>query len=171
VSRAAHVPAGFEPRRFSRQKHYRYLVSCRRTPDPFLAGRAWRIWGLADEGRLDRLRRELACALGTHDFGAFASARDPRQHRIRTLSSMSARRLSPELLAIDVIGDGFLHNMVRILVGTAVEVGLGRRSEGTIARALAGRDRVLAGMTAPAEGLYLEALDFTEDGADPWPPL
>lgn len=169
VFRAAQVELGFEPRRHTESKHYRYLVLCRRTPDPFYAGRAWRIWSLADDERLERMRRELAAALGTHDFGAFASARDPRRHRVRTLTRLSVTRLEDDRVAVDVVGDGFLHNMVRILVGTAVEVGLGRKPEGTIASALAGRDRRLAGMTAPPDGLYLESLKMSREGVDAWP--
>jgi tRNA pseudouridine38-40 synthase len=170
VSRASRVERGFEPRRHTLEKRYRYLVLCRRAADPFLAGRAWHIWGVDDDARLARMQRELDAAVGTHDFSAFASARDPRGHRMRTLTTLTVRRLDRWLVAIDVTGDGFLHNMVRILVGTAVEVGLDRRPEGTLARALASGDRRLAGMTAPPDGLYLETLAFADEGCDPWPP-
>ncbi len=160
VRGAKRMSAGFNPRFAVHQKHYRFVVLCDRLNDPLLAGRAWRVHNVGGDAHLACMRRELSAALGEHDFSAFASARDRRLHTVRELSDVSVQRLQrePELLAIDIRGNGFLHNMVRILVGTALDVVRGRLAEGAIARALASGSRRDAGVTAPAEGLYLESL-------------
>jgi tRNA pseudouridine38-40 synthase len=171
VRRAALVAPGFSPRFANRGKRYRYLVLRDRARDPFLEGRAWRSTSFDGEGALGRARREAALALGTHDFAAFRSSADERTSTVRTLRSVD---LSDDpgdlrLLRIDVEGDAFLHNMVRILVGTLADVARGRLAEGAVARALASGDRRDAGITAPAEGLYLERVLLDDEGAEPWP--
>ncbi len=174
VRAAMRMPRGFNPRFVMRQKRYRYLVLCDRLNDPLLAGRAWRVHNFGGDENLECMRRELGAALGEHDFSAFASARDKRTHTVRTLGAVSVTRLQsePELLAIDICGDGFLHNMVRILVGSAVDVARGRLSEGAIASAIASGRRRDAGVTAPPEGLYLQKLWLlpTVELGDCWPP-
>jgi tRNA pseudouridine38-40 synthase len=167
---AARARAGYNPRFETRSKRYRYLVLIDRVADPFHEGRAWRVYGIDGEDRLRLLRAELSQALGKHDFGAFASARDLREHRTRTLTSVSVERVGDRLVALDIRGDGFLHNMVRILVGTAVDVALGRLAPGAVTRALSSRERRDAGVTAPASGLYLEEVELSDDGEDRWPP-
>jgi tRNA pseudouridine38-40 synthase len=109
--------------------------------------------------------------VGTHDFAGFASSRDQREHTERTMEAVSAQRLStePPVVGIDITGDGFLHNMVRIIVGTAVDVARGRLEPGAIRRAIASRNREDLGLTAPPDGLYLEKLELREEGSDPWP--
>lgn len=177
VRRATAVPAGFNPRFVTEQKHYRYLVLCDRAPDPFLAGRAWRLHDLRPSSEaLERMQAELDVGLGEHDFAGFASARDQRDHTTRTMHRLRASWLTPVLLALDVVGDGFLHNMVRIMVGTVVDVGRGRLEPGAVARTLRSGDRRDAGMTAPAEGLYLERISLADvDDGDArgasWPEL
>lgn len=172
---ASRVPAGFTPRFAAKRKRYRYLLLVDRYPDPQWARRAWRVWGL-DREAAARMERELAAVAGTHEFSAFASARDEREHRERTLAPPRVRWREGEgalsqapMVAIDVEGDSFLHNMVRILVGTAVDVGLGRRPEGTVATALASGDRSLAGQTAPPDGLYLDELILEVERQETWP--
>ncbi|MCA9624819.1 MAG: tRNA pseudouridine(38-40) synthase TruA, partial [Myxococcales bacterium] len=168
---AARVPFGFHPRFEARGKRYRYLLLCDPVRDPLFDQRAWRLHDLTPDGCLAALNHELAAAVGRHDFSAFASARDRREHRDRHLTEACASRLpGTDLVAIDIAGDHFLHNMVRILVGTAVDVARRRRPAGTLARALASKDRRNAGMTAPPEGLYLEALSLSHEGEDRWPP-
>lgn len=169
ASRVAH---GFNPRFETRGKRYRYLLSGEPVADPLLAGRAWHLHDLDPERAVSAIERELQDALGTHDFTSFASARDPREHRERTLTRIEVRRAAPgsAVVAIDIEGDHFLHNMVRILVGTAVDVARGKRAPGTLAQALAARDRRASGVTAPPDGLYLEAILLNDEGVERWPP-
>jgi tRNA pseudouridine38-40 synthase len=171
VRAAAIVPPGFDPRFEATRKAYRYLVLCAPVPDPFWANRAWRIRGLDPELALEPLGRELEAARGQHCFRAFRSAQDRRTATERTIHRVAVSRVESTMgmLALDVVGDGFLHHMVRILVGTSVDVARGRLAPGATARALGSGDRRDAGITAPAEGLYLHQIELRSAGTDAWP--
>jgi tRNA pseudouridine38-40 synthase len=173
VQSAERVGAGFDPRAEAVSKRYRYLLLCAAARDPFLAGRAWHLPELAlrdPRPCLELLAGELAAARGRHDFSAFAAAADARRHRERTLLETAVVPLADaRVLALDVRGDGFLHHMVRILVGTAVDVARGRLAAGAVARALASRARADAGVTAPPDGLYLEEVELRSGGVERWP--
>jgi tRNA pseudouridine38-40 synthase len=171
VRAARAVPVAYSPRFASRKKRYGYLVLLDKVRDPLLRDRAWRVgWSLD----LDRLAREASTIAGTHDFAAFRSAGDARDDTTRTIHDVRVSRdaADPRLVSITIEGNAFLYNMVRILVGTLVDVARGHLPEGTIARALAGRDRSFAGQTAPAQGLVLEHIDveLPEGAGEPWPP-
>jgi tRNA pseudouridine38-40 synthase len=170
VRRAARVETNFSPRFQNHGKRYRYLVLRDRARDPFYESRAWRVYDLGEDA-LDVMQREAADLLGTHDFGAFRSAHDQREISVRTLRhvAISPDPEDPRLLRIDVEGDAFLHNMVRIIVGTLVDVGLGRRKQGAVKRALSTQDRREAGITAPAGGLCLQEVLVDSEGEDAWP--
>jgi tRNA pseudouridine38-40 synthase len=172
IRRAAAVPRGFVPRFESLGKRYRYLLLRDVVPDPFFQGRAWRIEQLGREEGLARLCREAEAATGTHDFKAFRSSDDPRTTTVRTLReiSISEDASDPRILRIDIEGNAFMHNMVRILVGTFVDVARGRLPEGAVARAIASGDRRDAGITAPAAGLYLQRVLLRDEGTGAWPP-
>jgi tRNA pseudouridine38-40 synthase len=100
------------------------------------------------------MRRAAAHLVGEHDFSAFRSAQCDAAHAIRRLDQIAIDG-DDEIVQIAVRGNAFLRNMVRILVGTLVEVGAGRRDPAELPDVLASRDRVRAGITAPPEGLYL----------------
>ncbi len=123
---------------------------------------------------MDKLQREALSVVGTHDFKAFRSARDVRDVTVRTMHSVNVAQLpfDPRLWTITIEGNSFMYNMVRILVGTLVDVARDNLAEGTIARALEGKERLGAGQTAPAHGLTLERIEaeVPPDFGDPWPP-
>ena len=108
-----------------------------------------------------------ACLLGEHDFAAFRAAGCTAVTTTRRVDAieLSVPGPEPELLVVDVRGNAFLRNMVRILVGTLAEVGAGRRTPGQVAEILASRDRTRAGITAPAHGL--ELMEVRYDGTRP----
>ena len=112
--------------------------------------------------------------MGTHDFAAFRSARDVREVTTRIISSVEVAQVSsdPRLWSITVEGNSFLYNMVRILIGTLVDVARDVLPEGAIANALEMKERGVAGQTAPAHGLTLQHIDaaLPDDAGDPWPP-
>jgi len=174
IYEAQRAPLGWHPRFQAKRKRYRYLVHCARLPDPLLAHRAWRVHGLdaISDATVERMAEELTACRGTHDFSGFSSANDEREHTVRTMFDTRVDRIEgrADLLALDIEGDGFLHNMVRILVGTVVDVGLGRVEPGAIGRTLASKARISAGQTAPPDGLYLESLALREPlSGERWP--
>jgi tRNA pseudouridine38-40 synthase len=133
-------------------KEYRYHVWNHAAMNPLLRGRAWHVPRRLDLGAM---RAAAAGLVGRHDFRSFAANRGyVTENTVRTLSRVDVRRQG-ELLTFVVVGDGFLYKMVRGLVGTLVQVGLGKIVPGQMARILAGQDRRVAGMTAPAHGLVL----------------
>ncbi len=103
----------------------------------------------------ERLMHEEAQALiGTHDFAAFAASGSVVQSTVRTIYRAEVRREGDQV-TLTVLGDGFLYNMVRIIAGTLMEVGVGKRAPGAIRAAIETGDRLALGQTAPAKGLAL----------------
>ena len=168
VLRAARVPAGFDPREHVVRKRYCYVLLRSQTRDPFLEGRAWRV-GHRLNHRL--MRQEAELIVGEHDFAAFRSATDQRVETVRQILRAEVRnaRSDERCLEIEVQGERFLHHMVRIIVGTLVDVGRGRLAPGAVARAFASLSRGDLGVTAPPDGLYLERIELDEPSEDPWP--
>ena len=187
VTSAELAPPGFHARHSSRRKTYEYRIFERHpTPpgssaaqereqicSPFLAPFVWDCRWRLD---LDRLRSAAALLPGTRDFSAMAaSVREPaisadgtparvvsRPNPVKTIFSSQWFRTG-NLLVYRVVGSGFLHHMVRNLVGTMVDIGRGSLEVEDLSRILASRDRGEAGPTAPASGLYLVAVDYGED--------
>ena len=126
---------------------------------------------------LDAMGRAAACLVGEHDFKSFCKAHSARlieddgRSTCRFLERVGVAQVVDAfepLVAIDVCGNAFLHNMVRIIVGSLVEVGCGRRTPQWLANALEARDRRAAGPTAPALGLVLVGVDYPADALVPW---
>jgi tRNA pseudouridine38-40 synthase len=157
VRSACSVSPGFAPRFAARGKRYRYRVLVDPVRDPALSTRTWRV----PDVDVAAVVQEARAALGTHDFVAFRSSGDPRDNTVRTLSRVDVEREAhPNVVAVVVEGNSFLYNMVRILVGTMIDVGRGRLEPGAIGRALESHDRGQAGTTAPPQGLVLEHVDI-----------
>jgi tRNA pseudouridine38-40 synthase len=169
VRRAASVVPGFEPRFSAQQKTYRYVILQSGVRSPFWDARAWRL----DERLNHELMREAAAPLvGEHDFRAFRAAEDQRENTVRRLFRIEVRTTSSddgELTELFVDGSGFLHRMVRIIVGSLVDVGLGRLGSGALATALADKNRATLGRTAPPDGLCLDSMRLADEGLDAWP--
>jgi tRNA pseudouridine38-40 synthase len=168
VRAARRIPSGFAPRFAARGKRYRYRVLIDPVREPALRARTWRV----QEVDVSAVAREAQAAVGTHDFVAFRSSGDQRDNTVRTLSRVEIEREAhPDVVAVVVEGNAFLYNMVRILVGTMIDVGRGRLPPGAVARAIESRDRGQAGTTAPAQGLVLEHVDvdFPEGSGERWP--
>lgn len=150
------VPLGFHARYDCTGKSYRYLILNRAVRDPFLENRALQYpWELDAEA----LHCEAQSFLGTHDFSAFCASKSTVEDKIREIRACSVRR-NGDLVEFHVTGNGFLYNMVRIMVGTLLDVQRGKIERGTIPAILESRDRTKAGITAPAHGLYLHKVYY-----------
>ncbi len=172
VRSAREIDVEYNPRFKAKNKRYRYRILLDRVRDPLLRDRAWRIGWPLD---IARMQEETKSIVGTHDFGAFRSAHDARTETVRTIAGANVELESERVAAFVIEGNAFLYNMVRILVGTLVDVGRGKLEPGAIDRALRSplreEGRKLAGMTAPAHGLTLEKidLDLPPTSGTPWP--
>jgi tRNA pseudouridine38-40 synthase len=162
ITDARQVQDDFDPRRASAGKRYRYLILSSPHRDPLLRDRVWHLWGDLD---VNLMRAEAAALVGTHDFAAFRAADCERETTVRTIFRLEVLdhwQGRDDLIAVEVEGTAFLKNMVRVIVGTLVDVGRGRLPVGTVKKRLVDLDRTLSGMTAPAQGLYLDEV-FIKD--------
>jgi len=151
VVAAARVDGGFNARFDARGKHYRYTIVNRSAPSPLRRRDAYHVPLPLDLDAMRGAARELK---GEHDFSAFRAADCGRTSTIRTITDITLERRDA-VMDINVKGTAFLKNMVRIIAGTLVDVGLGRLTAEDVADALRSRDRTRAGRTAPAHGLTL----------------
>ena len=109
-----------------------------------------------------RMHEEAQALIGTHDFAAFAASGSVVKSTVRTIYKAEVKR-SGDVVTLTVMGDGFLYNMVRIIAGTLMEVGTGKREPGAIAQAIETGDRLTLGQTAPAKGLMLMRVLYEGD--------
>ena len=165
VREATEADEDFHPRFSATGKHYRYTVLARPDRSPRWRDRAWHVAESIDRAAF---REGAAALLGEHDFAAFRAAGCTARTTIRRIDAIDLME-EGELLRVDVRGNAFLRAMVRILVGTLIEVGLGRRPASQVAEILASHDRTRAGITAPAHGL--ELVEVRYDGRRPGPPV
>ncbi len=150
---AEEVDDAFHARRSATGKVYRYLVLARSVPSPLLAGRAWHVPFPLD---VPLLGRELASVVGEADWSAYRASDCGAPDPVKELRRAELARAEADLLVLEFEGSGFLKQMVRALVGTAIDVARGRTAPGSMLRIREGRDRTAAGPTAPAHGLCLE---------------
>jgi tRNA pseudouridine38-40 synthase len=163
VHEASEVGDDFHPRFSATGKHYRYAILAAPDRSPRWRMRAWHVPEPLD---LEAMRAGAAHLLGEHDFAAFRAAGCTANTTTRRVDTIDLGQLAGEpVLAVDVRGNAFLRNMVRILVGTLVEVAQGRRPPAQVAEILESRDRTKAGITAPAHGL--ELVEVRYDGVRP----
>ena len=114
---------------------------------------------LEDLPDIEAMQKAAAYLVGEHDFKAFCSNPKMKKSTVRTVDSLEITKRK-DFLYINVHGDGFLQNMVRIITGTLLEVGFGRMEPDQVKEVLEGKDRRLAGPTAPPQGLCLMKVDY-----------
>ncbi len=152
VMSATRVRADFHARFDATGKQYRYFVWNHAAMNPLLRSQAWHVPQKLD---LKAIRSAAPLLLGKHDFKSFAANRNyEMETTTRTLTRCDVVRKGP-LLAFIIEGDGFLYKMCRGIVGTLIQIGLGKFGAGDLKQMLHARDRRAAGMTAPAHGLVL----------------
>ena len=155
---------GFSARFDAVSREYRYRIVSGPVPPLFLAPVAWWVKSPLD---VDATREAASLLTGEHDFRSFCVAESAQGKR--TVRRLDAIELYPEeqlgevCLVVRVVGNAFLHSMVRTIVGTLVEVGAGRREPAWVGEVLAACTRSAAGCTAPAHGLTLWSVEYPQD--------
>ncbi len=147
----------FHARFSATQRHYRYRIANRRAPLTLDAGRLWRLSPPLDA---DAMREAAQVLVGKHDFTTFRASTCQATTPVKTLSSISATRCGDEV-RIETSARSFLHHQVRSMVGSLVEVGVGRWSAADFADAFRAADRQRCGQVAPADGLYFLRADYS----------
>jgi tRNA pseudouridine38-40 synthase len=132
-------------------KEYRYFLYLSSKRDPFQRHFSYRY---PYRLNIDAMQEAARLLLGTHDFSSFCSAKTEVEDKVRTIETIDLKQVD-DLLSFRFVGNGFLYNMVRILVGTLLEVGSEERKPAEMIEMIEKRDRRFAGKTAPAHGLYL----------------
>ncbi len=152
VSSAARAPKRFHARFDTAGKQYRYFVWNHTAMNPLLRHSAWQV---PRRLNLKAMRAAAPLFVGRRDFKSFAASRNyEMKSTVRRLTRCDIKK-SGSLLTFVIEGDGFLYKMCRGIVGTLVQIGLGKFPADEIRRMLAKKDRRVAGMTAPAQGLVL----------------
>jgi tRNA pseudouridine38-40 synthase len=151
--------SSFHPRYDVRTKEYLYRIINERVYDPFEYGRAWFLPKPITDLDVERMNEAADYLVGEHDFSAFMSEGSDVKNTVREIKHIHVKKTN-SLIEVRVLGNGFLYNMVRIIVGTLIEVAYSRMTPIEVGKALISKDRKSAGMTAPAEGLYLNSVNY-----------
>ncbi len=159
VVAAQDAPADFDARRSAQGKRYRYRIWNGRTRSPLRARTSWEIFRALDVAAMARAAEAL---VGEHDFAAFRGAGCDAKTTVRKLRELRVAGEPRGEIFVEAEATAFLRHMVRNIVGTLVEVGLGKRAPEDVARVLASRDRKLAGPTAPPQGLCLVEVRYED---------
>jgi tRNA pseudouridine38-40 synthase len=149
----------FHPRYSARGKEYVYRIKNSRISDPFLYSRVWFLPQIIDDLGIEKIRSCIPEIVGKRDFASFMAEGSSVESTVREVYSLNVEK-NDDIIEFSISADGFLYNMVRIIVGTLVEVALGRIAPMQIRDIIASCDRSRAGMTAPADGLYLNKVFY-----------
>lgn len=150
------VANDFHSRYSATGKTYIYYLDTRETPCVF--SRKYSLW-VGNKLDVDVMKECSGLFIGEHDFRGFSSEKDMKKNTIRRIYNITFRK-EKHLLAISITGDGFLYNMVRILIGTLLEVGRGERTLEQVRFALDNPKRKYAGITIHSSGLFLYKVDY-----------
>ena len=152
----------FHARYDCKGKEYEYVLHNSEIKNPFYMDTAYRHWYPIDEKKLDKAAQDF---VGEHDFKAFCSTACEKENTVRTIHYFHVRR-EGDLIIFNVSGDGFLYNMVRIMVGTLLFINEGKIPEDAVPAILESKDRTLAGKTVPPQGLYLNKVYYGDEPSE-----
>ncbi len=156
IQKSEEVPLNFHPRKTNCKKTYEYKIWNADFVQPFNRKYTYFVYKNLD---VDLMREASACLIGTHDFTSFCSIHATVPDHIRTIYSVDVER-KDNLISIRITGNGFLYNMVRIIAGTLIKVGLREIEPGDVKTILESEKRENAGPTAPAMGLTLVGIEY-----------
>ena len=150
------VSGDFHPRHCNTRKTYEYRILNTAVPLPQKRNFTWHVTGSID---IEKMKEAAAYIVGEHDFKSFCCVRTQAESTVRTIYSLEVLQEGSEII-IRIKGNGFLYNMVRIIAGTLVEVGLGKIKPEEITGIIESKDRQKAGKTLPPYGLYLVEVNY-----------
>ena len=165
IQKSEEVAEDFHPRKVETRKTYEYCIYHAKFANPILEKYSYFVYMPLD---LKKMKQAAEILVGTHDFAGFSTYKPEVINTIRTITNIQILTEHPwdkqdcELIRIRVTGNGFLYNMVRIIVGTLVAIGRGQMDIACIEQALETGNRELAGPTAPAQGLMLMRYEIME---------
>ncbi len=151
------VDEDFHPRYGVKIKSYRYQILNTNFMDPFVADFVYFYPYPLD---VDKMKEALQYIRGTHDFKCFCASKTQVKDTVRTIYKLEIEKLENGVIQLDVSGNGFLYNMVRIMVGTLMEVGRGNIEPERLQCIIESKNRKLAGYTAPAKGLMMYDVQY-----------
>lgn len=157
VWKSEEVDADFHPRHCDVNKTYEYRIHHAAFPNPLKTRYAYYTYLKLDASRM----KEAVSALeGEHDFASFCAAGSQAQTTVRTILGADVYEESEDMIVIRLTGTGFLYNMVRIIAGTLLEIGAGKREPGELKNIIEAKSRSAAGQTAPPQGLCLKKIKY-----------
>lgn len=156
IQKSEQVSDNFHPRHCDTIKTYEYHILNSEFPMPIKRYDSIHCYHKLD---VEKMRQAAQYLVGTHDFKSFCSSRTQTETTIRTIYSAEVNK-KDEMITIRVKGNGFLYNMVRIIAGTLMDVGMGRSTPKDVQMAVDGMQRELAGPTAPPCGLTLVGIEY-----------
>lgn len=156
VVKSEEVPMDFHPRYCNCSKTYEYHIINTRIPNPM---KRLTNYFVSYELDIEKMRQAASYLVGEHDFVSFCNVRTDVENTVRTITSLDILTRGNEI-TIRITGNGFLYNMVRIIVGTLIRVGRGFYEPEKVKEILDARDRKAAGVTAPGHGLVLVQIDY-----------
>jgi tRNA pseudouridine38-40 synthase len=156
IIKAESCNGDFHARYSAKSKTYLYKIWNNKRPNPFL-----RKYSLHVEDELDifQMKKGAQYFIGKHDFTAFTNAKSKKKSMVREIYSISIEK-KDELILIRIRGNGFLHNMVRKIVGTLIRVGMGQILPKDVPQIIKSKDRSQADLIASADGLFLESIEY-----------
>ena len=152
VQSSCEVAPDFHPRHCYSEKTYEYRILNRKIPIPTLRRDTYFYYRNLD---VEKMKRAADYLTGTHDFKSFCSIHTTVENTVRTILSCQVEKSLDNIITMRVTGTGFLYNMVRIIAGTLIQVGLGEKEPEDVLEILEKKDRSAAGPTAPAHGLTM----------------
>ena len=158
---AEEMPEGFHARFDALGKKYIYKINNEKMPDPFQRNYCYQISKPLD---IEAMNEAAAHLTGTLDFKCFQAAGGKElESTVRTIYGTRISVQGETEIQFEIVGDGFLYNMVRIITGTLVDVGLGKKRPDAMPEIILGKERTLAGHTAPPQGLYLAEVFYEKE--------
>ena len=155
--RAEEVQAGFNARKDACWKEYEYRIRYTPEPDPFTRNYVWQMKELTD---MDKMNVAAAMILGTHDFNGFQSTGSTQVSPVKTIYKSEWEKTTDGMLIYHIAGNGFVYHMVRNLVWSMVQIGLGKKPPESMAEELTSKRGEFENSPAPAQGLYLARVEY-----------